>query len=81
MRFRIGVRSNSTSAPKTWQSSLPPGVVASFCSVRNLQLIPLGEDQDDFDQKRISGPLLDFIDIYLSVLRIPHKQLSDRRPG
>jgi magnesium chelatase family protein len=32
-------------------------------------------------QKRISGPLLDRIDIHLDVPRIPHAQLSDRRPG
>ena len=32
-------------------------------------------------QKRISGPLLDRIDIHLEVPRIPHEQLSDRRPG
>ena len=32
-------------------------------------------------QKRISGPLLDHIDIHLDVPRIPHEQLSDRRPG
>ncbi len=32
-------------------------------------------------QKRISGPLLDRIDIHLDVPRIPHEQLSDRRPG
>jgi predicted ATPase with chaperone activity len=31
-------------------------------------------------QKRISGPLLDRIDIHLEVPRIPHEQLSDRRP-
>ena len=30
--------------------------------------------------KRISGPLLDRIDIHLDVPRIPHEQLSDRRP-
>jgi magnesium chelatase family protein len=32
-------------------------------------------------QKRISGPLLDRIDIHLQVPRIPHEQLSDRKPG
>lgn len=32
-------------------------------------------------QKRISGPLLDRIDIHLDVPRIPHEQLSDRQPG
>jgi magnesium chelatase family protein len=32
-------------------------------------------------QKRISGPLLDRIDIHLEVPRIPHEQLADRRPG
>jgi magnesium chelatase family protein len=32
-------------------------------------------------QRRISGPLLDRIDIHLEVPRIPHEQLSDRRPG
>jgi magnesium chelatase family protein len=32
-------------------------------------------------QKRISGPLLDRIDIHLDVPRIPHEQLADRRPG
>ncbi len=36
---------------------------------------------DYFNQKRISGPLLDRIDIHLDVPRIPHEQLSDRRPG
>ena len=36
---------------------------------------------DYFIQKRISGPLLDRIDIHLDVPRIPHEQLSDRRPG
>jgi hypothetical protein len=36
---------------------------------------------DYFNQKRISGPLLDRIDIHLEVPRIPHEQLSDRRPG
>ena len=36
---------------------------------------------DYFIQKRISGPLLDRIDINLDVPRIPHEQLSDRRPG
>jgi magnesium chelatase family protein len=32
-------------------------------------------------QKRISGPLLDRIDIHLEVPRIPHEQLADRHPG
>lgn len=32
-------------------------------------------------QKRISGPLLDRIDIHLDVPRIPHEQLADRKPG
>jgi len=32
-------------------------------------------------QKRISGPLLDRIDIHLEVPRIEHAQLADRRPG
>ena len=32
-------------------------------------------------QKRISGPLLDRIDIHLEVPRIPHEQLADRKPG
>jgi magnesium chelatase family protein len=32
-------------------------------------------------QKRISGPLLDRIDLHLDVPRIPHEQLADRRPG
>jgi magnesium chelatase family protein len=32
-------------------------------------------------QKRISGPLLDRIDIHLEVPRIDYEQLSDRRPG
>ncbi|CAN5752031.1 YifB family Mg chelatase-like AAA ATPase [soil metagenome] len=32
-------------------------------------------------QKRISGPLLDRIDIHLEVPRIAYEQLSDRRPG
>jgi magnesium chelatase family protein len=32
-------------------------------------------------QKRISGPLLDRIDIHLEVPRIPHEQLADRTPG
>jgi magnesium chelatase family protein len=32
-------------------------------------------------QKRISGPLLDRIDIHLEVPRIPHEQLAERRPG
>jgi magnesium chelatase family protein len=32
-------------------------------------------------QKRISGPLLDRIDIHLEVPRIPHELLADRRPG
>jgi len=32
-------------------------------------------------QKRISGPLLDRIDIHLQVPRIPHEQLSNRKPG
>ena len=36
---------------------------------------------DYFNQKRISGPLLDRIDIHLHVPRIPYEQLSDRRPG
>jgi hypothetical protein len=37
--------------------------------------------EDYFNQRRISGPLLDRIDIHLDVPRIPHEQLSDRRPG
>ena len=37
--------------------------------------------QGSVNQKRISGPLLDRIDIHLEVPRIPHEQLSDRRPG
>ncbi|MGC4104909.1 MAG: YifB family Mg chelatase-like AAA ATPase [Thermomicrobiales bacterium] len=32
-------------------------------------------------QKRISGPLLDRIDIHLDVPRIEYEQLADRRPG
>ena len=32
-------------------------------------------------QKRISGPLLDRIDIHLEVPRIPHELLADRRQG
>lgn len=32
-------------------------------------------------QKRISGPLLDRIDIHLEVPRIEHEALADRRPG
>lgn len=32
-------------------------------------------------QKRISGPLLDRIDIHLEVPRIDYEQLADRRPG
>jgi magnesium chelatase family protein len=32
-------------------------------------------------QKRISGPLLDRIDIHLEVPRLPHEQLADRQPG
>lgn len=32
-------------------------------------------------QRRISGPLLDRIDIHLEVPRLPHEQLADRRPG
>jgi magnesium chelatase family protein len=32
-------------------------------------------------QKRISGPLLDRIDIHLDVPRIDPEQLADRRPG
>lgn len=32
-------------------------------------------------QKRISGPLLDRIDIYLEVPRIDYEKLADRRPG
>ncbi|MFT4038839.1 MAG: ATP-binding protein [Thermomicrobiales bacterium] len=32
-------------------------------------------------QKRISGPLLDRIDIHLDVPRIPHEMLADRRAG
>jgi len=32
-------------------------------------------------QKRISGPLLDRIDIHLEVPRIAYEQLADRRPG
>ncbi|MBL8128411.1 MAG: ATP-binding protein, partial [Chloroflexia bacterium] len=32
-------------------------------------------------QKRISGPLLDRIDIHLDVPRIPHEQLTERRSG
>ncbi|HWK80558.1 MAG TPA: YifB family Mg chelatase-like AAA ATPase, partial [Thermomicrobiales bacterium] len=32
-------------------------------------------------QKRISGPLLDRIDIHLNVPRIDYEQLADRRPG
>ncbi|MCO5218699.1 MAG: YifB family Mg chelatase-like AAA ATPase [Thermomicrobiales bacterium] len=32
-------------------------------------------------QKRISGPLLDRIDIHLEVPRIEYEQLADRRPG
>jgi hypothetical protein len=42
---------------------------------------PLSGNQDNFDQKLISGPLLDRIDIHLDVPRIPHEQRSDRRPG
>jgi hypothetical protein len=34
-----------------------------------------------FVQRWISGPQLDRIDIHLDVPRIPHEQLSDRRPG
>ena len=37
--------------------------------------------QGSVNQKRISGPLLDRIDIHLEVPRIPHEQLSDRRTG
>jgi magnesium chelatase family protein len=32
-------------------------------------------------QKRLSGPLLDRIDIHVEVPRIDHAELSDRRPG
>ena len=32
-------------------------------------------------QKRISGPLLDRIDIHLEVPRIDYERLSERRPG
>ena len=32
-------------------------------------------------QKRISGPLLDRIDIHLEVPRIEYEKLADRRPG
>ena len=32
-------------------------------------------------QKRISGPLLDRIDIHLDVPRVDYEQLTDRRPG
>src|SRR3712207_3169429 len=32
-------------------------------------------------QKRISGPLLDRIDIHLEVPRIEHEALADRKPG
>ena len=32
-------------------------------------------------QKRISGPLLDRIDIHLEVPRIEHEVLADKRPG
>ena len=32
-------------------------------------------------QKRISGPLIDRIDIHLEVPRIEYEKLADRRPG
>jgi magnesium chelatase family protein len=41
----------------------------------------LGYPVDYCIQKRISGPLLDRIDLHLDVPRIPHEQLADRRPG
>jgi DNA repair protein RadC len=37
--------------------------------------------QGSVNQKRISGPLLDRIDIHLDVPRIPHEQVADQRPG
>ena len=32
-------------------------------------------------QKRLSGPLLDRIDMHISVLRVPYDKLSDLQPG
>jgi hypothetical protein len=37
--------------------------------------------QGSVNQKRIGGPLLNRIDIHFDVPRLPHEQLSDRRPG
>jgi magnesium chelatase family protein len=66
---------------------------ANFCLVGAMNPCPCGYHGDPRRactcaasavsryQKRISGPLLDRIDIHLDVPRIPHEQLADRRPG
>src|SRR5215207_8801181 len=54
----------------TWSSS-------SSCSCDVVR----GNSRGQRYQRRIIGPLLDRIDIHLDVPRIPHEQLSDRRPG
>src|SRR5512135_1914299 len=40
VRSRIRSRSNSARAPKTWKTSLPPLVVVSSCSCRDLKPMP-----------------------------------------
>ena len=78
----------------TTSEKVPPGVGCdAFVFIATTNTCPCGSFGDPRRacscaagaigryQKRIIGPLLDRIDIHLDVPRIPHEQLSDRRPG
>ena len=50
MRSRMRDRSNSANAPKIEKMSLPPAVVVSMPSVRDLKPTLLGEVLDELDE-------------------------------